>query len=546
MTTHDMTTHDMTTRAMTTVGAVLGRQAGERGDHPFVVCDDERLTYADAERASHDLARGLVGVGAGRGTHVGILFPTGIDFVTAWLAATRIGAVAVPISTFSTADELGWLLAHADVHVLLTVSAYRGHDYVASLTRALPNADLTAPGPLRCPEAPHLRRVFVSDPGADIDPFHAPDGLRAAAAAVTPELLSAIGADVAPSDRMTIVHTSGSTSAPKAVIHQHGPLLRHLENLNRLRGLSPERRLFSSSPMFWIGGLAYNLVGTLVAGSTLVCSRAEDPARTLDLIERERPDMVNGYAQSVAALVADPSFAARDLSFIRSGNLYGLVADDVRPADVELRHNMLGMTELGSVALMSDDETDQPERYRGSFGRVVPELEARVVDAATGRDCDPGEEGELWFRGPFLMEGYCGRERADVFTPDEWFRTGDVFSVDADGFYYFKGRRDDMIKTGGANVSPREVEAALRDVTGAGVVIVFGIDDPDRGQVVAAAVVGPAEPALDESAVRAALRDRLSAYKVPRRIVHLAPGELPTLSSGKPDLRALAEVLGNG
>ena len=156
------------------------------------------------------------------------------------------------------------------------------------------------------------------------------------------------------------------------MIHQHGPLLRHLDILNGVRGLTAERRLFSNSPMFWIGGLAYNLLGTLVAGSTLVCSRAEDPAQTLDLIERERPDMTNGYAESVAALVADPSYPTRDFSFIRSGNLYGLLAEDVRPADIELRHNMLGMTELGSVGLISPDETDQPEQYRGSFGRGGP------------------------------------------------------------------------------------------------------------------------------------------------------------------------------
>ena len=100
--------------------------------------------------------------------------------------------------------------------------------------------------------------------------------------------------------------------------------------------------------------------------------------------------------------------------------------DDVRPADPELRHNMLGMTETGSVCLMSPDESDLPERYRGSFGKPVPELEARVVDPDTLADCAPGELGELWFRGPLLMEGYYGRERHEVFTPDGWFRTGDV------------------------------------------------------------------------------------------------------------------------
>ena len=120
-------------------------------------------------------------------------------------------------------------------------------------------------------------------------------------------------------------------------------------------------RLFSNSPIFWVGGLAYNIVGALVAGATLLCSASLDPAETLDFIERERPELTNGFVASIAALVAHPSFPARDFSSIRGGNLYPLLPDAIRPADPELRHNMLGMTETGSVCLMDPDETDQPE-----------------------------------------------------------------------------------------------------------------------------------------------------------------------------------------
>jgi acyl-CoA synthetase (AMP-forming)/AMP-acid ligase II len=528
---------------MTTIGAVLAQHAAERGDHPFVVCDDERITYAEAAEASGEIARGLLGAGVGQGAHVGILFPTGVDFVNAWLAVARIGAVAVPISTFSTSDELATIVRNADVQVLIAAREYRGNDYVATIRQAFPVADLQRADPLLIEDAPFLRRVFVAGTHPDVHPFHTDASLRDAAAAIDDRFLTLVEETVQPSDRMVIVHTSGSTSAPKGVVHQHGPLLRHLANLNRLRGMRADSKLFSNSPMFWIGGLAYNLVGVVVAGATLVCSRGEDPAATLDLIERERPDMVNGYAQSVAALVADPSFPQRDFSYVRRGNLYALLAEDVRPVDIELRHNMLGLTELGSVALMSEDESDQPERYRGSFGRVVPELEARVVDFDTGRDSAPGELGELWFRGPLMMEGYYGRERYDVFTPDGWFRTGDVFTTDDEGYFYFKGRRGDMIKTGGANVSPREVQAVLQAVTGSDDVMVFGVPDDARGQIVVAVVVAPADVALDENATRAALRERLSAYKVPRRIVRLSREDVPMLSSGKADMRRLIELV---
>ncbi len=321
-----------------------------------------------------------------------------------------------------------------------------------------------------------------------------------------------------PDDRMVIVHTSGSTSTPKGVIHQHGPLLNHLATLNGLRGLDAGVRLFSNSPMFWIGGLGYNVVGTLVAGATLLCSAAPDPADTLDFIERERPELTNGFVASIASLIAHPSFATRDFSSIRSGNLYPLSPEGVRPADPELRHNMLGMTETGSVCLMSPDDSDQPERRRGSFGCPVPGLDARVVDPDTLEDVPNGVLGELWFRGPALMEGYDGVEHCDVFTADEWYRTGDLFTVDDEGFYFFKGRRGDMIKTAGANVSPREVESALREVTGGLDALVIGIPDAERGQIVGAVVIAEPERAVDLDRIRDDLRARLSAYKVPQAL----------------------------
>jgi acyl-CoA synthetase (AMP-forming)/AMP-acid ligase II len=501
----------------TTVSGVLRRHVEERPDTDFVVCDDDRLTYSDAERRSRVLARGLLAAGAGRGSRIGLLFPTGLAYVVAWLAAVRVGAIAVPISTFSTARELHDLLARADIDLVMGVGEYRGNDYAAALDGA---------------GAPHLRQTWLDGFGE----------LEALGADVPDSLLDAAEADVTPDDRMIIVHTSGSTSAPKGVIHQHGALLGHLDTLNGIRGLDAGTRLFSNSPMFWIGGLAYNIIGVLVAGATLLCSAATDPVETLDFIERERPELTNGYAASIAALVAHPSFASRDFSSIRSGNLHPLLPEAIRPTDVELRHNMLGTTETGSVCLMSGDETDQPEHRRGSFGLPVPGLTPRVVDPETLEDVPVGTTGELWFRGPSLMEGYYGRERAEIFTPDGWYRTGDMFHVDADGFFYFHGRRGSMIKTAGANVSPIEVEAALSDATGGLAAMVLGIPDPERDQVVAAVILAEADTAPDLDALRTDLRARLSAYKVPRRFLVLAPADLPMLSSGKPDLKAIEEL----
>ncbi|MFV2173793.1 class I adenylate-forming enzyme family protein [Actinomadura sp. LOL_016] len=528
-----------------TVPALLRDRAAARGGHRLLVCDREELTYADAEHRSAALARGLLAAGAGKGTHVGLLYPNGADFVVGWLAAARIGAVTIPFSTFSTATELRGLLRGADVEILLAADAFRSHDYLATLREAVPELDLGTPPPLRSPTVPALRRIAFQD-GTGVPAAWSVAALIEAGTETPDEPAAASEADVSPADRMVIVHTSGSTGDPKGAVHRHGPLIRHMANLNVLRRVGETDVHFSNSPFFWVGGFAFSLLGTVLAGATLVCSNSADSGEVLDLIERTRPTLAFGFAASVAHLAADPSFARRDLRSFRRGNLWPILPDGVRAADPGLRHNMLGTTETGSVCLLSEDESDQPEHRRGSFGRPAPGFEAEVVDPETGAACRPGDIGELRLRGPFLMEGYYGREYADAFDADGWYRTGDLFTTDEDGFHYFQGRRGEMIKTAGANVSPREVEAAFLDASGLTAHVV-GVDDPVRGQIVAAAVrVPPGRTPVDPDELKSRLRSRLSAYKVPRRIVLMGDDEVPMMSSGKLDLRALKSLLAAG
>jgi len=525
-----------------TVPALLQARVASRGASVLLACDDDLLTYEAAERRSAALARGLIAAGAGPRTHIGLLHPNGSEFVVAWLAAARIGAVSVPLSTFSTGAELRVLLRNADVALLLSAASYRSHDYIAALRDAVPELDLAIAPPLFADSLPVLRRIAFADPGEDVDPAWSLRAIEESGQTIDSGVLEAAEAAVGPGDRLTIVHTSGSTSEPKGVIHTHGALIRHLDNLNQIRRYTADEVLFSNSPFFWIGGLAYSLLGTLVAGGRLVCSNAPHAAGVLDVLERERPTMVNGFAQSVAHLPRDPSFARRDLSSIRRGNLFAILPDDVRPAHPDLRHAMLGMTETGSVCLTSDDESEQPEHRRGSFGRPAPGFEVAVVDPDTASPCGPHEVGELALRGPFLMEGYTGRERHEVFDANGWYRTADLVTVDGDGFFYFKGRRGEMIKTSGANVSPREVEAAILDLTGL-TAHVIGIADETRGQLVAAVIRVPADCAIDVDEIRDQLAERLSSYKVPRRFLPLPDHAVPLLASGKLDRPALEALL---
>jgi acyl-CoA synthetase (AMP-forming)/AMP-acid ligase II len=505
------------------VAGVLRRQARARPDHPFLVCDDDRITYADADRRSAELARGLIALGAGKGTHVGLLYPNGTDFLVGALAAARIGAVVIPFSTFMTGPELRQQLVDSDVRIMLSADSFRSHDYARRLAEAVPGFD--AERPLFAIAAPQLREVAIGARGTE--------RVCRLAETVDPALLYELEDDVDGSDPLAIVYTSGSTSTPKGVVHTHAALLEHQRNLNDLRGLSATDKLFCNSPFFWIGGFAFGLLATLVAGSTLLCSNATDPAATLDLLEAERPTMTNGFVAGITQLANHPSFARRDLSSMRRGNLYPIMAPGARPADPELRHNMLGMTEAGSVVLISGDESDQPEVRRGSFGKPAPGFEARIAGP------DTAGVGELCIRGPFVMQRYHKRSREDCFDADGWFHTGDLVRADADGFMYYASRLGAMIKTAGANVSAAEVEKAIARATGAQAHVV-GIPDAERGEVVAAVIVQPAT--FDAAALRERLKEQLSAYKIPKRFIALPSAEVPLLSSGKVDTRRLKKL----
>jgi acyl-CoA synthetase (AMP-forming)/AMP-acid ligase II len=496
-----------------TVADVLREQVQNRGEHPLLICDSDRLTYAEAHQRSTKLACGLITLGAGKGTHVGVLYPNGPDFIVAMLAAARVGAVVIPFSTFGTAPELATQLAHADVEIMLATASYRGHDYRARLAQ-IDRADI-----------PLLRQTFFDS---------------APPVAVDSELLEAMEDDVDSSDPLAIVYTSGSTSAPKGVVHTHASLLDHQRVLNEIRGLGPADRLFCNSPFFWIGGFAFSILAVMLAGATLVCSNTVDPGETLDLLEAEKPTMTNGFVGGIISLARHRSLPTRDLSSMRRGNLYPIMAPDVRPADPELRHTMLGMTETGSVITISEDESDQPEHRRGSFGRPAPGFDTKVVDD-TGERVDVGAIGELCVRGPFLMQRYYKRSREECFDADGWFHTGDLVRTDADGFVYFIGRRGAMIKTAGANVAPAEVEKAIAKITGM-VAHVVGLPDDERGQVVAAVIVLPEGTELDEVALRESLKSELSSYKIPRRFAALPAAEIPVMSSGKIDMPRLTEV----
>jgi acyl-CoA synthetase (AMP-forming)/AMP-acid ligase II len=526
-----------------TAGNLVRGAAARRGDKPLAVLGDDRLSYAEADARSAAIAKGLLATGAGKGTRVALLAGNSPEWIVGWLGISRIGGVAILLNTYSKAAELGWLLRHSDAQVLLTVDTYLGEDRLERLEEAVPDLAGQAPGRILVESHPYLRAVWTWGDGRR--PWSAPIAeLVAAGEEISDGLLSACEDEVAPADPMVVVYSSGSTADPKGAVHTHGACVRHAHNLWQMRDLVEDDVLYTPMPLFWVGGFSFTLIAAMHAGATLVFEDRFEPGTTLQLIERERVTQVLGWPHMAKALVDHPSFATRDLSSIRGGS-YAALLPQHKQAEADLpKATSLGMTEtLGPHTFDATDRGLPPEK-EGSFGLSVPGVEHKVVDPVTLEDLPVGETGELWLRGYSLMVGLHKRERADTFTADGWYRTGDAGRFDEDGHFYFTGRMGDLIKSSGMNVTPRDVELALEALPEVALAFVCGIDHPDRGQDVVAAIALSPGAALDEAEARARVKADLSSYKVPRHVaVFASQTDLPWLDSGKVDRRKLAADL---
>ena len=541
----------------------LLRAGRERyGSDDCVVTPDERITYAELDRRSRVLATRLVEAGVGKGTHVGILFPNGWEWVVAWAAAARLGAVVVPVNTFYRTPELGRFLRHADVQYLLGVASFLQHDYLERLETIAPElAEQDAVeggggpgGRLLLPTLPQLRRILLwgDSPvrwaeggyGAGFESDGAGSADRGTEAFGS--LVDAMGQDVVPADPMLITYTSGSTGEPKGVVHSHGALIRHARNLAALSDVDGAARLWTPMPLCWVGGFSFTLLRGMTVGGAFITQEVLDAGTALALMERERVTHVSAWPAVSKTLREHPNFPSTDLSSVRSGSFYDAVPGDRRPADPGLTVTSLGMSETCGPHTFwypEDEVVGAPEEYRGTFGHEVPGTEHRIIDPGTGTVLPPGEEGEVLVRGYSLMLGLYRKERAEVFDADGWYHTGDR-GYFRDGWFFFTGRQSDLIKTAGSNVAPIEVETCLVGLPEVKLAFVLGVPHPDRGQEVVALVVPDPEVPEREpdelvELVRARAREHLSSYKVPRRIFVVGNEDVPWLTSQKADRRAL-------
>lgn len=500
-----------------TIPALIGARAKAFPRKDAVVDRTTRITYAELERQTALRAAALVEAGVNKGNRVGLISANSVDWAVQAHAVMRIGAVLVPLSTMLRLPELEAQLRMAGVRHLIAAPHFRGRDYRAELT-GMDRAAL-----------PSLTNLWWSN-----------EALPAASEAAL-EVAQALAESVKPADEMAVIFTSGSSGDPKGVIHSHGSALRANRAGHGVRRICADSRLYLPMPLFWTGGFATGLISALNSGCTLLTEAIPDPAETLRFLAREKATLFRGWPDQAERIAAHPDFARTDLSSLQPGSLDAVMPDKSPPQGA--RAPLLGMTESFGPYCGFRLDRELPQGKHGSCGRALEGMLLRIADPESGAILAPGEEGTIQIGGPNILKGICGREREEVFTIDGWFDTGDMGHLDGDGYLFFNGRRDDMVKIGGATAYPGEVEAALRSLDGVSAVAVCDVDMAGETRFGAAIIADAAVADLVAGAQRA-----LSPFKVPKLWLLLdTPEELPRKASGKIDratLRALIERRG--
>jgi long-chain acyl-CoA synthetase len=502
------------------VADVIRRQAAERGDVIAIRHGSRVLSYRGLDERSNRLAQALLAAGVGPGTRVAHLDRTAPEVIELLFAASKIGAVLVPLNWRLAVPELTRIVADAAAPLLIAGSAFT--DTAFELADALPAL-------LRVVEVgpDYERWIATHDP---VDP----------------------GGSGASGDTVVQMYTSGTTGVPKGVLTTHRNLAAAAETSPRW-GFDADTVSLTPLPMFHIGGIGWAFLG-LWSGATTILVSEFVPEPVLDVLERERVTNAVFVPTMLQMLAAVPGAAERDYSALRS-IAYGASPITTPVLKAALRtfrcalFGIYGLTETTGAAVQldaADHDPDGPrEHLLRSVGRPYPWVELRIVDPLTRAACGPHEVGEVWLRAPNVMAGYFNRpvETAAALTADGWLRTGDGGYLDDRGYLFLTDRIKDMIVSGGENVFPVEVEEVLAQHPAVDQVAVIGVPDERWGETVKALVVLRTGAVAGADELIAFARDRLAGYKLPRSLEFV--GDLPRTPSGKVLKRELRERFGS-
>lgn len=507
-----------------TLADLLFEQSERFGQRPAVIADETLLSYSELARRASSIGGALRARGIGRGDRVGLLINNRAEWVEAFFGTMTAGAAVVAFSTWSTREELDWLIGDSGIRMLIAIDRFADNDYAAHTRDIAPNH-------------PALREVILlGDAGYD----------ALVAGTPSPRLDPGHGASAA--DTAILIYTSGSSSRPKSVPLTHLGIIENGFNIGERQGYGPDDRVLLAPPLFWSYGSANAMAATLTHGAALVLQGKFDPGEAISLIERHRCTALYTLPAITSAIVSHPSFAPERVRSLRTGLTIGA------PQDILTAARVLGAAEICNVYGQTESygncavtPHDWPLEQRASCqGPPLPGVEIRIVDSTTGATLPPGEEGLIEVRG-YLMHGYTGAsadQTEAVMTDDGFFRTGDMGRLLPDGAISFSGRVTEMIKKGGINISPAEVEDVLMRHASVALAGVVGVPHATQGELLAAFVV--AKPGTDPRAeeLTAHCRALASRYKVPDFIE--IRSELPVTVTGKlmrRELKSMAAAL---
>ncbi len=516
-----------------TVGALLTRLAQALPDHEAVAYHQHsmRWTFRTLEQEARLVARGLIASGVARGDRVAVWATNVPEWIVLQFALAKAGAILVTVNTSLRAREVEYLLRQSDTSTLVTIAGFKDVDYLEELRAA------GALGGDRAERLPHLQRViFIGDPcPAGVTPYA---HLRELGASVPEAVLDEREAMVGVDEVINMQYTSGTTGFPKGVMLSSRNIVNNGYWIGQGLGYTPADRLCLCVPLFHCFGCVLGVLAAFTHGACLCPIEFFEPARALETIDRERCTAVYGVPTMFLAELEHPHFAEFQTGSLRTGIMAGAlcpeplmrrVIDEMHLPELTI---VYGLTETSPGLTQTPRDADLIERTQ-TVGRVLPEVEVRIVDPQTGATAATGADGELWAKGYVVMQGYYQMPDATAaaMTAEGWLKSGDQASVDEAGRVRITGRIKDIIIRGGENIAPKEVEDVLRGHASIADAAVYAVASEFFGEEVAAALRLRPGAAIEPAEVQAYCRERLARFKVPRLI--RVVDAFPLTASGK-------------
>jgi fatty-acyl-CoA synthase len=524
-----------------TLPRFLDRVAEQYAERDALIFRGEHWTYRRLRAEIHRAEKGLIALGAGKGTRVAVIMSSRPEWVVACCAAMSIGAIAIPLSTYEPAVKIEALLAHSDASIVVVEDQFLRHAFLDDLLAA--HAGLVEASPMHLdPTLPYLRTVIHLGDAAGGSHLVGWDDFVCERPTLPDGFVASVEAAVHPMDDALVLYTSGTSGPSKGVIHTHRSVAVQFGRLPREFSLTREDVVWGTFPLFWSAGIAWLLGASLGAGATLLLQAWFDPAAAVDMIVQHGATVLTAPLPQMAELERILDQRSADLSAVRIVPRGTLAAHVDLPRDHPWSGASLGLTEALTIA--TSVPWDGPLELRETtHGRPLPGIRLKIIDPGTGEALGPGEFGEIALKGTTLMRGYHKAFPEAYLDKAGYFRTSDGGYLDNAGYLHWTGRMSEVLRVNEANVSPIEIESALYQVPGVRIATVLGMPDTANGERVVACVVPAAGVILTEDYVKTQLRERLASYKIPSQVLLVDESDLPMTSTGKPVLSDLRELV---